>query len=294
MQDLIVPIATSFTKDNKVDKAKMKELGKELIERGINALFVNGTTGVGPTLSAEEKKQTLEASYDVTNKILFQVGGLNFDEVKSLVLFSKDFDIIGVVAYPPYYFPKFPEKWVIRYYKEILEISPHPVYVYNYPEATHFDVSAAVLKKISDSGVAGIKDTHSELSHTLQYKITFPSMKVYNGKESLVVPTLASGLDGTVAALGNYAPELLVKARDLVSKGRIKEALEVHALINDFSGLLSRYGTLAAIYPAIKEMLGVDAGYPRPPMFPLSEDEEKAFLNELRVLKSKMTEILNK
>lgn len=293
-QDIIVPIVTSFTKDNKVDKAKMKELGKTLMENGVDALFVNGTTGVGPMLTVEEKKQTLEALYEVTNKLLFQIGGLNFDDVKELAKFSKDFDIIGIVAYPPYYFPNFPEKWVIRYYKELIEISPHPVYVYNIPEATGFDVNASIIKKISENGMAGVKDTHPELAHTLKYKMMFPQMKVYNGKQALVVATLASGLDGVVSAIGNYAPQLLIKARELVNSGKVREALKVQEMIDSFTGLLSKYGSQSAIYVAIKEMLEVDAGFPRPPIFPLTEDEQKSFVNEIRVLKSKMNELLGK
>ncbi len=288
--EVIVPNVTPFTQDNKLDKAKLKEHVENLIEKGVDAIFLNGTTGMGPSLSAEEKKEALKVVYDVTDKVIFQVGGLNLDEVFSLLLFSKDFSIMGVASYSPYYYPGLPSKWVVRYFKEIVEKSPHPVYVYNYPEATGFDVTYKLLEEIG--GITGIKDTNDDFVHSMQYK-RFLKLKVYNGSDYLTVQSLVF-LDGTVTAGGNYMPELLVLQKRLVSEGKVDEAYQVQSTYHKFLDLARKYGMMASHYVLVKELQGYDVGYPRPPIFPLTQEEVDSLTREARELKKEYLYLLDK
>ncbi|EWG06593.1 MAG: dihydrodipicolinate synthetase [Candidatus Aramenus sulfurataquae] len=288
--EVIVPIVTPFTRDNALDKAKLKEHAENLIEKGIDAIFLNGTTGMGPSLSAEEKKEALKTVYDVTDKVIFQLGGLNLDDVLSLLSFSKDFSILGVASYSPYYYPGLPSKWVVKYFKAIVEKSPHPVYVYNYPQATNFDVTPQLIEEIG--GVTGIKDTNDDFVHSLRYK-RFTNLKVYNGSDYLTLQSLTF-LDGTVTAGGNYMPELLVLQKRLVSQGKVAEALQVQETYYKFLDLARKYGMMASHYVLVKELQGYDVGYPRPPIFPLTQEEVEGITREVRELRKEYLYLLDK
>lgn len=287
---VVVPIITPFTKDGKVDINALKDHVKRLLELGVDVIFLNGTTGLGPALSKEEKKETLKAVYDVTHKVIFQVGGLNLYDVFELVEYSKEFDILGVASYSPYYFQRLPEKWLVNYFNDIISKSEHDFFLYNYPAATGYDISAKVVGKIH--GLKGLKDTTQDLAHTLEYKIVNPNLIVYNGSDSLIYYSLSS-LDGTVASFANHSPRIISAMRKLIKEGKREEALKVQMLINMLLDAIRKYGQLSATYYMVEIMLGYKVGYPRPPIYPLTDDEVKMLKSEVEPLKRKLEDIIS-
>ncbi|AWR98233.1 2-dehydro-3-deoxyphosphogluconate aldolase [Acidianus sulfidivorans JP7] len=277
--DIVVPILTPF-KDDKIDKEAVKTHVENLLKKGVDIIFVNGTTGLGPALSKEEKKEMLDAVLDVTNKVIFQVGSLNIKEVIDLVKYANDKDILAVASYPPYYFT-LPETFIIKYFKEICNESKHDVYLYNYPGATGKDVNVNMVKQISC--LKGVKDTNPDFQHTIKYK-EIPGMKVYNGLEGLAIASM-SILDGTVVGGGNYAPELFSQLREYIKAGDMKKAMEVQLLINKLIEVSQKYGQFAAVYELTKEFQGYDVGKPRAPIFPL--DNPKELIEEARKIWNK-------
>jgi|OSPMetMinimDraft_2_1075162.scaffolds.fasta_scaffold00042_23 2-dehydro-3-deoxy-phosphogluconate/2-dehydro-3-deoxy-6-phosphogalactonate aldolase len=279
MQSIIVPILTPFTKDNRLDVNKFKNHAQKLVERGADALFIAGTNGLGPALSSEERKTLLKAAYDVTDKLILQVGGLNMEEVRALTKYAGEFHVKAVAALPPYFFPRLPERWIVRYFKEICAASVHPVYAYNYPLATGVDISVNVIREAAC--ISGIKDTTTDLSHPLEYKRNIPSLSVYTGADTLVVASLAIGLDGVVSAAGNYALDVLVKIREMVQQGRVKEALPLQFRLTQLVLTAREFGQFAATYTITERLMGYDVGLPREPLFPLSEEEKARLYKRL-------------
>lgn len=288
--EIITPILTPFTPHGDMDTEKLRAHASYLMEHGIDILFVNGTTGLGPALTKEEKLKNLKAVYDVTNKIIFQVGGLNINDVIDLLRASKDFDILGVASYPPYYFPRIPEKMLIKYFITIANHSPHPVYLYNYPLATGYDVSAKLLYQIKDI-VAGLKDTNQDLAHSIEYKILMPNLKVYNGSDSLVYYSLLS-LDGSVTAVSNYLPHVMKRMKEYVMLKRLDKALELQKIVNKTLDISRKYGQLSSNYYLVKEFLGYEVGVPRGPIFPLDDGEVKALIEEIKPLRDEINKLV--
>lgn len=289
MAEIIAPIITPFTRDNRIDKEKLRAHAENLMKKGIDKLFVNGTTGLGPSLSAEEKLENLKVLYDVTDKIIFQVGGLNLEETVRLAKSSKDYEIVGIASYAPYYYHRIPEKHLVKYFKALCEASPHPVYLYNYPTAVGKDVDARVVKEIGC--IAGVKDTSESLIHTLDYKRLNPNLIVYNGSDMLIASTLSSGLDGSVTASSNYLPEVTIAIKKLVLEKRIGEALRLQFILDEVVEASRAFGSLSSNYVLVKFFQGYDIGYPRPPIFPLDRQEEQQLINKVSQLREKLTEL---
>jgi len=284
--EIITPILTPFKNNGDIDKEALKTHVNNLITKGIDLIFLNGSTGLGPALSKDEKLSTLKTIYDTTGKIIFQVGGLNINEVIELLKASKEYDIVGVASYSPFYFPRIPEKMLIKYFKTIEEYSPHPIYIYNYPLATGYDISAKTLEKFMDSKFVGIKDTNQDLSHSLEYK-SLKNFKVYNGSDSLIYYSLLS-LDGSVTAASNYLPEIVVKMKNLIQNGKLNEALELQKLIISILEISRKYGQLSSNYLLVREFQGYNVGIPRGPIFPLEDEDVKALIQEINPLKDKI------
>ncbi|WP_149528689.1 bifunctional 2-dehydro-3-deoxy-phosphogluconate/2-dehydro-3-deoxy-6-phosphogalactonate aldolase [Sulfuracidifex tepidarius] len=276
MAEIIVPVLTPFN-DGKINIELLKEHTSSLLKAGVDRIFVNGTTGMGPALSPGEKETNLKAVLEVTDKVIFQVGSLNMGEVKSLAREGKELGVKTIASYAPYYFTGLPKSLIVRYFKEICG-EHDEVYLYNYPSAVGKDVDAETVKEIGC--LKGVKDTNDSINHSLQYKRVNPGMKVFNGADTLVMTSIATGLDGTVSAAANFVPEVLVEIRRKVSEGKVGEAMKLQFMVDELVSLAKGYGYIPSIYVLVKGIRGYDVGNPRPPLFPLGDVERKELLDK--------------
>ncbi len=283
MKTKIVPVITPF--ENNLPSPKyLKNHVTKLIEDGVDYIFLCGSSGLGPSLSFEERAVMLDAVKDYTDRIIFQVGSLNLEQSLRLAEMAKRINAHAIAAYPPYYYPWIKDEWVIKYYIELSKT--YPLIIYNFPSATGYDVSPQIVHKIIDSGgeVIGIKETVNDIAHMLSFKyILGKDFKVYAGPNNLILPAARSGLDGAIAACGNYAPELLVK---LLNEFQSEEADEIQRLIVELASLSRKYGLWSANYTMTRLIRAYEIGDPRPPVFPLSSEEAKKLEAELKALLS--------
>ncbi len=279
MNELIVPILTSFNTNNKIDRIVMRNHAEELLKRGANFLLVCGTTGLGPSLTYKEKSDLLGVFDDIPEKIIMQVNSLNMEESKILARKAKKLNVNAIASLPPYYYPRFPEEWYVRFYKEISSI--YPTIVYNFPLTTNYDIQPSLIKKVNDSGgvLIGIKDTTLDLNHTMSFKWELGAdFKVYSGSDSLILPAIKFGLDGAVSGAANYAIDL---ARSIISNPDEKDAIAKQRLITLLSMVSQKYGQWAANYSMVKLILKYDVGLPRPPIFPINKSQEELILTDV-------------
>ena len=275
MPDRLVPMVTPF-RANKPDAQKLTHHARRLLEDGVDYVFLGGTTGLGMSLTTEEKLYLLEElSGEFAPKLLFQVGTLDLEVSIKLAERAKQLKLHAIVSYPPFFYPRMQDEWVVKYFTTISKI--YPLIVYNYPLATGYEISPAIVKRVRQGGgnVMGIKDTLPDIAHMLSFKYELgDDFKVYCGPDTIIVSAIRSGLDGCVAGSGNYAPELQVKASDLNSK--LEDAIAAQKTIVSLAGLARKYGQWAANYVLVKAIRGYDVGEPRAPIYPLAQaDEEK-------------------
>ncbi|MDP7975614.1 MAG: dihydrodipicolinate synthase family protein [TACK group archaeon] len=284
--EVIAPVLTPFA-HGAPDLEVMRRHVTAILEQGVDAVFVCGTTGLGPSLSFQEKVMVLRSISDVTNRIIVQIGGLNMDEVIGLVKECNERDIMGVASFAPYYYQRLPESHLLKYFQNIVELSEHPVYIYNYPAGTGKDLDPNFVSKLS---VAGIKDTSESLVHSLEYRRKMPSLKVYNGSDFLAAISLLV-LDGTVASAANFVPKLFFTMKRGASKGQTGSLLKAQFLIDEIVELGRKYGYLSSIYDITSYFMGYDVRGPRSPIFPLGQDEREQLLRQLVKLKEQAEEM---
>ncbi|AFA38852.1 Dihydrodipicolinate synthase/N-acetylneuraminate lyase [Pyrobaculum oguniense TE7] len=285
--DIIAPIITPF-RSGKVDVETFINHAKNIMKKGVDALFVAGTTGLGPALSLEERKALLEAASSVTRRVIMQVGFLNLYDVLALVKYAEKFDIEAVASVPPYYFPGLSQRQVAKYFRELCAATSLPVYLYNYPAAVGRNVDAEMAKAIGC--LKGVKDTNPDLAHTLAYKRLMPEIKAYKGSDSLVMAFFAVGLDGVIVASANYIPDVLVKIRDAVLRRDVEKAKRLQFLINEILEVATPLGYNSSVYELVRIFQGYDPGEPRPPIYPLESEEREKLAKAV----SRIKEALNK
>jgi 2-dehydro-3-deoxy-phosphogluconate/2-dehydro-3-deoxy-6-phosphogalactonate aldolase len=274
----IVPLITPF-KANRLDSEKHRHHAHTLLEDGMDFLFIAGTTGLGPALTSQEKMQMVDDLQEFPSKLILQVGSLDLEESVKLAEHAKYSHLHAIGAYPPYFFPRLSEEWIVKYYIRLSKI--YPLIAYNFPLATGYDLTPGVIKKVNQAGgnVIGIKDTIPDLGHMLSFKYELGNdFLVYSGPDTAILPAARSGLDGSVAGSANYAPELLVKANNIDTP--LAEAILAQKTIASLSGLSKKYGQWSGNYSLVKIIRGYDVGTPREPIFPLGKDEEEKLTAE--------------
>src|ERR1700730_7902874 len=129
----IVPAVTPFT-GNELDVDKLKHHAESLYQEGVDFVFLAGTTGLGPSLRMEEREKMTRALSQYKEKLILQVGSLDLEASVRLAEFARDLGVHAIAAYPPYYFQRIPDDWMVKYFLKLSKI--HPLIVYNYPGAT--------------------------------------------------------------------------------------------------------------------------------------------------------------
>jgi len=272
MKFKIVPMVTSF-REGHIDTKLLEGHAKHLLDSGIDYLFLMGSTGLGPALSFDERRTCIDALAKYSERIICQVGSLNFDDSLRLAEYAKAkrFEYLG--ALPPYYFPRLPESLMVKYFSKLSSI--HPTILYNFPLTTGYDISPQTIKLVNESGgkIVGIKDTVTDVSHMLLYKWELgKDFLVFCGPDSLILPALNSGLDGAVPGTGNYIPNVIGR---LFQDANTEKGMQLQRLVTLVSKLAQKYGQWSANYSLIRLLKNYDAGSPRAPIFPLSAEEEK-------------------
>ncbi len=279
MHELIVPVVTPF-ENGRLSVEKLRLHSDYLLKKGVDFIFLNGSTGLGPSMNLEERLQVLHAFQDIPEKVIVQVGGLNLDESLTLAREASKFKVHAIASLPPYYYPRLPENWLIRYFKAISEV--YPTYLYNFPLTTGYDINAAMVRKILSSGanVIGIKDTVPDINHMLEIKWnTGPEFKVFCGPDPLIMSALRSGLDGAVGGSGNYIPGIL---RTLVDHYNDEVGMKAQRLVQEVTNVVKKYGQWSANYSMVEILHSYSAGEPRPPIFPLGDEEKKSLSQEVK------------
>ncbi len=284
MHELIVPVVTPF-ENGRLSVEKMRMHSDYLLKKGIDLIFLNGSTGLGPSLNLDERLQVLHTFQDIPEKVILQVGGLNLDESLTLAREAARLKVHAIASLPPYYYPRLPENWLIRYFKAISEV--YPTYLYNFPLTTGYDINAPMVKKILSAGanVIGIKDTVQDINHMLEIKWnTEPDFKVFCGPDPLIMSALRSGIDGAVGGSGNYIPVIL---RTLVNHYNDETGTRAQKLVQEVTNVVKRYGQWSANYSMVEILHSYSAGEPRTPIFPLGDEEKKSLSQEVKNVLSK-------
>ena len=284
---VIPAVLTAFDKNEEIDEVGMRQLVSYLIEKGVNGLYLTGSTGEGFTMSSEERKRVVEIVMD-ENKgrvpIVVHVGAIGTKLSVDLAKHAEEVGADGISSVPPFYW-KFNEDQIVKYYTEIAESCSIPMIVYNVPLVGLLGMSA--IKRLAKvENVKGIK--YTALSH---YEITQikdelgADFLVYSGADEMAMSGLLAGADGIIGSFYNIMPELFINIKNAVDN---KDMDEAKRLQRQAVEIIMYSLQLPSFYAGMKSVLrwrGINAGYCRSPFQNLTEQEELDFKEGYKKLK---------
>lgn len=276
-------IATAMITPFNKNGVNLDEFGKMIeyqIGGGTDALVVLGTTGEPATMTEDEKTEVIKYSVKkAAGRIKIIVGTGSNDTAKAVAasVRAEQLGADGVLAVTPYY-NKCTQKGIYEYYKAICDAVKIPVIAYNVPSRTAVNILPETAEKLAGlDNMAGIKEASGNMAQVCEtMRRIRGKMDLYSGEDFLNLPMLAIGGAGLISVTSNVAPKLMKKLYKLVSQNKLDEANSVQDFLlplEDACFLEVNPIPVKAAY----NMIGFDAGVPRPPLTEL-EDANKAKL----------------
>ncbi|MEM2790077.1 MAG: 4-hydroxy-tetrahydrodipicolinate synthase [Candidatus Bathyarchaeia archaeon] len=282
-------IITPFDCEGNVDFDALRGVVRFHIEAGVHGFFVCGTVGEGALMSIEQRKAVAEAVIkEASGKVpvIVHVGTTNTSESVDLAKHAEGSGAKAVGAINPFFF-KPDVEGLMMHYQEIACAVRIPVFVYNIPQLTGFNITPDIFVKLcAVEGVSGIKDSSGNLSQLQTIIETAPKpITVINGADDIFLAALLVGASAEISGIANAAPELMVELYESFREGNYEKALSLQRKVNALRRVLYGIGpsNIATIKVAL-ELRGIKAGLPRKPLRPMKTEEVDRLKEKLKAL----------
>ncbi|MFC9929493.1 dihydrodipicolinate synthase family protein [Streptomyces sp. NPDC127190] len=214
---VVPPVCTPLTPEREVDTASLLRLVGHLVEGGVHALFVLGSSSEAAFLTDRQRRQVVEAVCGhVAGQLPVLAGAIDMttprvlDHVAAVTAAGAE----AVVVTAPF-FARTHRAELVHHFRRIAAASPVPVIAYDIPSSVHTKLPAELLLGLAGDGVlAGVKDSSGDLG-TFRDLVTgartHPGFAVLTGSEVVTDAALAMGADGAVPGLANVDPHGYVR-----------------------------------------------------------------------------------
>ncbi|MHA1834913.1 MAG: dihydrodipicolinate synthase family protein [Candidatus Baldrarchaeia archaeon] len=288
IRGIIPPLITPFKENGEIYEGGLKQLIDFQIENGVHGFWLCGTYGCGPLMTSEQRKKVAKVCVDYVDKrvpVIVHVGSSSLESTLDLAKHAESIGADAVGSVPPFYYP-YKENEILAFYKELVSAVKIPVFAYNNPATTKFNISPEFLNELATIGVVGIKDSSFNITQFYEYLTSLKKEEFIFivGTEALLFPALTAGAKGCVSGLANAFPEINVQAYNAIQEKNWDKAIELQLKIIKARKILHTVSSsISACYTLLK-MRGVDVGVVKKPITPLTEKESKYIKVKLKEL----------
>jgi N-acetylneuraminate lyase len=269
---IISAIVTPMQADESVNYSALETLAHSQLARGVEGFYCCGSSGEGPLLRFDERRQILATLVDAAAGKVPVISHVGTPRTRDAVILAKNAEQDGASAVslvPPYYY-KYSREEIITYYRRVLDAISIPVILYNIPQFTGVELdSLSAEALLSDEQVLGVKHTSHNLYSLERMIARHPEKVFFNGFDEIFLSSLAVGATATVGTTVNLQPELFIALRHAFRQGDIPRARHLQQQINEVVESLVERGVFqSAKYLAGKG--GLETGPIREPFVALN------------------------
>jgi 4-hydroxy-tetrahydrodipicolinate synthase len=290
LKGIIVPLLTPFDSAGTVDAAAVCQLVNFLIERGIHGLFPGGTTGEGPLLTLDERRELAEIILKEAAgrvPVIIQVGALTTRDTIALAQHAQAAGANAAAVVTPYYY-RLTDEALFRYFEQVAASVPDfPIFLYNIPQLTGNNISSELVTRLVERcpNIIGMKDSSGSLATlTACLPLRAGHFNAVNGSDGMILAALAMGINACVSGNANVFPELLVALYHAATSGDLVHARELQRQVDGVRRILADGGDLS-LFKAILARRGVPVGTVRSPLLQASAAAVAQRWDELNALK---------
>lgn len=262
-----VAMVTPFDHEGKIDIAAGRRLAAYLVDNGLDALVLAGTTGESPTTTTAEKLDLLKAvKEEVGDRARIMAGAGTNDTAVSVELAKAcaDAGADSLLAVTPYY-SKPNQEGVYQHFKTIAEATDLPICLYDIPGRSGIPIEPDTIRRLAElPTIRAVKDAKGDFISAASL-ISETDLAWLSGDDPLNLPWLSMGAIGFISVIGHAAPQQLRDLYTSFEEGDLTRAREINAKLIPLVHAQARLGG-ASLAKAALRLQGIEVGDPRLPV----------------------------
>ncbi|MEZ5086223.1 MAG: 4-hydroxy-tetrahydrodipicolinate synthase [Tessaracoccus sp.] len=289
LSGVLTALAIPFDSNGDLDVPVLKAIVDRSVDAGVGGVVACGSTGEVGALTSDERLKVVETVVERTAgraPVIAQTGATSTREAIRL---SKAAEAAGadmVMLVTPYYEPITLEE-TAKYLKDVASSVELPVMLYNIPGATGVNFAPDFVRELATDipNVRYIKDSSANYEQNLEL-IHHHSDVIGTivGWDAYAYSSLVEGAAAVMAGAANVVPSELVAVAKAVGEGDLAGGFELWRKVYPVMDHLLTTAFIPGIKAGLK-LQGLDAGVPRLPMLPYSEEETARLAELLDALK---------
>ena len=281
-----------YDDQGEISPERVRALVEYFLEKGVQGLYVNGSSGECIYQSVADRKLILEEVMAVAKgklTIIAHVACNNTKDSMELARHAESLGVDAIATIPPIYF-RLPEYSIAQYWNAISAAAPHTDFViYNIPQLAGVALTPSLYTEmLKNERVIGVKNS----SMPVQDIQTFAALGgedhlVFNGPDEQFLGGRLMGARAGIGGTYGAMPELFLKLNQLIVDKELERAKELQFTINTIIGkLTAAHGNM---YSVIKEVLKINEslniGSVRAPLTPVTDTDRPIVEEAARLIR---------
>lgn len=288
-----VALVLPMFEDGSIDYEGYKRQVQRMIDGGVKALLVNGTTGEPATIDIEDEfeltKITVEMAKGTGVKVIAGAGSNYTAQAIRKAKFNAEAGADANLVVTPYY-NKTSQRGLIEHYKAVAAASDLPLIMYNVPSRTGMKISVDTVVELAKvPNIVAMKDATDDIAYAMEVLTRTKDMDfdLYSGCDDNILPFIAAGGKGVISVLSNLYPRETEMFAQAALKGDLELARKMAYDLNDVSKYL--FIDVNPIMPkaALKHMGVIESDMLRQPLIPTTEENKKLLFDAMKEFESK-------
>lgn len=288
-----VALVLPMFEDGSIDYEGYKRQVQRMIDGGVKALLVNGTTGEPATIDIEDEfeltKITVEMAKGTGVKVIVGAGSNYTAQAIRKAKFNAEAGADANLVVTPYY-NKTSQRGLIEHYKAVAAASDLPLIMYNVPGRTGMKISVDTVVELAKvPNIVAMKDATDDIAYAMEVLTRTKDMDfdLYSGCDDNILPFIAAGGKGVISVLSNLYPRETEMFAQAALKGDLELARKMAYDLNDVSKYL--FIDVNPIMPkaALKHMGVIESDMLRQPLISTTEENKKLLFDAMKEFESK-------
>ena len=281
-----------YDDQGEINPERVRALVEYFLEKGVQGLYVNGSSGECIYQSVADRKLILEEVMAVAKgklTIIAHVACNNTKDSMELARHAESLGVDAIATIPPIYF-RLPEYSIAQYWNAISAAAPHTDFViYNIPQLAGVALTSSLYKEmLKNERVIGVKNSSMPVQDIQIFAaLGGEDHLVFNGPDEQFLGGRLMGARAGIGGTYGAMPELFLKLNQLIADKELERAKELQFTINTIIGkLTAAHGNM---YSVIKEVLKINEslniGSVRAPLTPVTDTDHPIVEEAARLIR---------
>ena len=281
-----------YDDQGEISPQRVRALVEYFLVKGVQGLYVNGSSGECIYQSVADRKLILEEVMAVAKgklTIIAHVACNNTKDSMELARHAESLGVDAIATIPPIYF-RLPEYSIAQYWNAISAAAPHTDFViYNIPQLAGVALTPSLSKEmLKNERVIGVKNSSMPVQDIQIFAaLGGEDHLVFNGPDEQFLGGRLMGARAGIGGTYGAMPELFLKLNQLIADKELERAKELQFTINTIIGkLTAAHGNM---YSVIKEVLKINEslniGSVRAPLTPVTDTDRPIVEEAARLIR---------